>query len=53
MPHSPGPTQGVSWRIGLGVSEMLGNADVGITLSSYAHVLPDMQDVLPTLWTTL
>jgi integrase len=26
------------------VSEMLGHADVGITLSIYAHVLPDMQD---------
>ena len=26
------------------VSEMLGHADVGITLSVYAHVLPDMQD---------
>jgi hypothetical protein len=23
---------------------MLGHADVGITLSVYAHVLPDMQD---------
>jgi hypothetical protein len=23
---------------------MLGHADVGITLSIYAHVLPDMQD---------
>jgi len=26
------------------VSEMLGHADVSITLSVYAHVLPDMQD---------
>ncbi len=26
------------------VSEMLGHADVGITLSIYAHVLPAMQD---------
>jgi integrase len=26
------------------VSEMLGHSDVGITLSIYAHVLPDMQD---------
>jgi integrase len=26
------------------VSEMLGHADVAITLSVYAHVLPDMQD---------
>jgi len=26
------------------VSEMLGHADVSITLSIYAHVLPDMQD---------
>lgn len=26
------------------VSEMLGHADVRITLSTYAHVLPDMQD---------
>ena len=26
------------------VSEMLGHADVGITLSIYAHVLPNMQD---------
>ena len=26
------------------VSEMLGHADVGITLSIYAHVLPGMQD---------
>jgi integrase len=26
------------------VSEMLGHADVGITLSVYAHVLPEMQD---------
>lgn len=26
------------------VSEMLGHADVGITLSVYAHVLPNMQD---------
>ena len=25
------------------VSEMLNHADVGITLSIYAHVLPDMQ----------
>ena len=28
------------------VSEMLGHADVGITLSIYAHVLPNMQDGL-------
>jgi integrase len=26
------------------VSEMLGHADVGITLLIYAHVLPGMQD---------
>ena len=26
------------------VSEMLGHSDVSITLSIYAHVLPDMQD---------
>lgn len=26
------------------VSEMLGHSDVNITLSIYAHVLPDMQD---------
>jgi integrase len=26
------------------VSVMLGHADVGITLSVYAHVLPGMQD---------
>ncbi len=26
------------------VSEILGHADVSITLSVYAHVLPDMQD---------
>ena len=26
------------------VSEMLGHTDVGITLSIYAHVLPEMQD---------
>jgi integrase len=26
------------------VSEMLGHADVGITLSIYAHLLPNMQD---------
>ena len=26
------------------VSEMLGHSDVSITLSIYAHILPDMQD---------
>ena len=26
------------------VSEMLGHASVNITLNTYAHVLPDMQD---------
>jgi integrase len=36
------------------VSEMLGHSDVSITLSIYAHVLPDMQDVvLPRQWMTL
>lgn len=34
-------SRGVSVKV---VSEMLGHADVGITLSVYAHVLPDMQD---------
>jgi integrase len=33
-------TQGVPVKV---VSEMLGHADVSITLSIYAHVLPDMQ----------
>jgi integrase len=34
-------TRGVPVKV---VSEMLGHADVSITLSIYAHVLPDMQD---------
>jgi len=27
------------------VSERLGHASIGITLDTYSHVLPDMQDV--------
>jgi integrase len=34
-------SRGVSVKV---VSEMLGHADAGITLSIYAHVLPEMQD---------
>ena len=35
------------------VSEMLGHADVGITLSIYATCYPACRTVLPTLSTTL
>jgi integrase len=30
------------------VSEMLGHASIAITLDSYSHVLPDMQDSAAT-----
>jgi integrase len=36
------------------VSEMLGHANISITLSVYGHVMPDMQqaavDIMDTLW---
>lgn len=35
------------------VSEMLGHASITITLDTYSHVLPDMQDWRPTLWKRL
>jgi integrase len=33
--------QGVAAKV---VSERLGHANIGITLDTYSHVLPDMQD---------
>ena len=34
-------SKGINVRV---VSEMLGHASITITLNTYAHVLPDMQD---------
>ena len=34
-------SEGVNVKV---VSEMLGHASIAITLNTYSHVLPDMQD---------
>ncbi|MBA3689041.1 MAG: site-specific integrase [Chloroflexi bacterium] len=38
-------TQGINPKV---VSEMLGHADIGLTLETYTHVLPDMQAQVAT-----
>ncbi|MCA1731613.1 MAG: tyrosine-type recombinase/integrase, partial [Actinobacteria bacterium] len=34
------------------VQDLLGHGDVSLTLNVYSHVLPDMGDTAPVLWTT-